>query len=243
MPPLSPGTLLVSSSNDLREQLSRSTPIETTVLFLLPGMDYALDGGTLTIPTGANVSLYSIGEIGARSASISGGGQSRLFDVRGRLEIRSVKLESGLTSASSGAASGGGLIVRAGGTLFLGNVHVSDCCAIATNVADAKGGAIFLDSHSVVILSQVSFTKCNAHAQWRFSNGGAIFLGSHAFAVLTAVSFVGCGLITEGGGAQGGSLWVGGNSETRLMDCAFVNSTCAGVEGCLLYTSDAADDM
>jgi hypothetical protein len=220
-------------------------------LFLLPASSYSLLT-PLRVEAGVNATLSSIGT----GATIDGNQLGRIFDVSGRLELRGVHLKNGnlrvrnrrleaggeyfsngnarAMTVSSNAAQGGGLLLRSGSALQLTDVTISGCSAVGTNVADAAGGALFLEGNNELVLNLVHFERCYASSEWRFSNGGVIYLGTSTYAVLTGVTFTACNATTAGMGAQGGALWMKEESQAWLSDCAFINCTSAGSSGGIL---------
>jgi hypothetical protein len=97
-----------------------------STLLLQSGRTYALGGAQLTIPSGATVTIATVGH--GPLAVIDGERRSNLFDVYGVLRLIGLNLTRGELSGSGGV---GGAAIWAGGgsSLYVTGSVISDCTA------------------------------------------------------------------------------------------------------------------
>ena len=176
---------------------------------------------TITLTSGplslTDKALTTITGPGAKLVTVSGGGQSQVFNIAGG----SATL-SGLT-ISGGSAQNGGGFENSGGTLTLSNVIVSG------NTATGNGGGIYTTSGGSTTLNGVTVSGNTA------ASGGGAVVGSGAVSTLTNVTIAGNTATASGGGLAdlGGTLTV--------INVTISNNQAASSGGGLLVSGSSAN--
>jgi hypothetical protein len=176
---------------------------------------------TITLTSGplslTDKALTTITGPGAKLVTVSGGGQSQVFNIAGG----SATL-SGLT-ISGGSAQNGGGFENSGGTLTLSNVIVSG------NAAIGNGGGIYTTPGGSTTLNGVTVSGNTA------ASGGGAAVGSGAVSALTNVTIAGNTATGSGGGLAdlGGTLTV--------INVTISNNQAASSGGGLLVSGSSAN--
>ncbi|MBX7106483.1 MAG: hypothetical protein K1X57_20580, partial [Gemmataceae bacterium] len=188
-----------SGPGSLRQQIldANSLPGPQTITF--DALAFAATDGTITLTTGEIAITEGIAIVGpgAKSATISGGGVSRILNASTAVAASSITL-SGLTFAGGSAAGQGGAIL-------LGDARVTiDDCAFTGNTASDSGGAINMrvSPTATLAINRSSFTNNRAAGG---SGGGALAVYSDATISIRDSLFAFNTSATDGGG-----LWIFG---------------------------------
>ena len=132
-------TLTVTQSGDsgpgsLRAEIAAASSGDTVVFAQkLKGQTISLTSGELAVSQSLNID-----GLGAQKLSISGGGNSRVFEVSGGATLNL----SGLTITGGTAELGGGIYNEAGSTLAITQSTLTDNVASGAG-GNAQGGAIY----------------------------------------------------------------------------------------------------
>ena len=176
---------------------------------------------TITLTSGplslTDKALTTITGPGANLVTVSGGGQSQVFNIAGG----SATL-SGLT-ISGGSAQNGGGFENSGGTLTLSNVIVSG------NTATGNGGGIYTTSGGSTTLDGVTVSGNTA------ASGGGAAVGSGAVSTLTNVTVAG----NTATGSGGGLADLG--TTLTVINVTISNNQAASTGGGLLVSGSSAN--
>ena len=164
-------TLIVTKSADsgpgsLRALIAAAHSSDTiTFSQKLSGQTIVLTSGELMVKESLNIDGP-----GAQKLSISGGGNSRVFDISGGATL----YLSGLTITGGAAESGGGIDNEAGSTLAISQSTLSGNKASGGSSGNAQGGAIFNAAGAKVSIVQSLLTG-NQTDSTNQSFGGALY--------------------------------------------------------------------
>ncbi len=172
----------------------------------------------------------SVSIIGAGVAAVTIDGSAlgdRLFDIRGAHSVyfNDMTLTGGTTPAG-GAVEGGGCIRQAaGGTLEIGNVHITSCAALGG--LSAHGGAILAEgSLEVDAGARLEGNRADGH-------GGAVYLADKG-------RFFGVVLANNSSQRQGGAVRTAGTSPlAEFLGCEFLSNRAASAGGAINHSGPA----
>ena len=231
--PLPADHVLVSSTPQLRQALTGET--DRQILVLRAGAHLALDGVPLSIGAGRRVRIVSDGD--GPWPVFDGARLSRLFDVKGVLELEGVHLTRG------NAESGGCVLVRPGGHVSVHRGLFSLCTAASTG-AGAGGGALFVDAGTAELVNSTLEDCSVANRGGGYAAGGAVYARGASIS-LTSTTISSCAATTTGAGtAWGGAIViVGGDLSmdgTTITECVAIASGGGRAQGGAMYTADAS---
>jgi len=228
-------TLTVTKSADsgpgsLRAEIAAASSGDTIVF------SQKLNGQTITLTSGelvVNQSL-NIDGLGAQKLSISGGGNSRVFDV----VVGATVTLSGLTITAGTADVGGGIMNEAGATLYISQCALTGNQALGGASGNAQGGAIFNAAGANLSLSQSLLAGDQANAL-NLSFGGAIYnqgtatiLASRFTCNQAAGSDTAFDIFPTGlGGNLGGAIMNGDGAVVTVSTSSFIGNEALGGPG------------
>jgi len=211
--------------------------------------------GTITLTSPIDITNNVILDGANVSATISGGGVTRLFNVGagGSLSITNVTLADGtesITSSVDGTNADGGAIYNNGGTVNLISCTLSNNSAQAlVGGGLARGGAIFNRGGQVYLGSSLTISNYlmgGLYAPGTFSGaydvggtcfGGAIYNESGTVTMANGalenngVSAVGSYYLPYPGGTGMGGAVYNNNGTLVVEDCVVSNNVCAAQSG------------
>ena len=239
---------MIDTMEQLRSSIDSTTRGSRLDVILPANLHLLVDGNSpLIIPANTTVKISSAeasserrlsGQRGYSRPIIDGQGLSRLFDVRGRLELVEVTLARGR------AQFGGCLFVFSGGAAKVVRSLLSECRAVGDSEAygDASGGAVYLDPLALSFeLRESTIRDCDATnmlAGGKAQGGATFILGGevsmYATDVLncTATAF-------DAAIGNGGALYVAGGT-LLLTDQSKLEGSQASGDGGTLFMAGGA---
>jgi hypothetical protein len=175
------------SSGTLRAVIAAANPGDTIVF------DSSLVGKTIALKLGQlNVTKsLDIAGPGADSLTVSAGGVSRVFDVRGAIvTIAGLTVADGTAGSAALGDGGGGIINEPGATLYL----VND--VVANNTAQSIGGGLWNRIGATVSISNTTFAGNQAIGSLNFNYPDEGFVPGNATAEGGAIDNDGTATVT-----------------------------------------------
>ena len=204
-----------------------------TRIFLTSEGPIDLNGVELEVAVGTHVVIYS-GVLGRRGGMvINGEGRSRIFNIKGTLELESITIRNGR------AQYGGGIFVHSSATAKLSHVAIEACKAIAggSTYGNAYGGGVYVNVGGSIKTFASTISGCsatNSHTIQYARGGGIYALGAVA---MHGTAIKACGVHArrgDGEGGQGGGLFFDGDA-LLLADATLVRDNTASGAGSALF--------
>lgn len=211
-------------------------PPGTITLSITPDtdVDNAASGDLDITATGGAVTIIGTG---VGNTVIDGGGQDRIFHVRGAtVDIRDVTLQNGTSDSDSEAANAnqngfGGAIFNANGTLTIRSSQ------LRSNSATDDGGAIYNEFGTVNLIENTLIGGSGAGDQNTAANGGGIYSqyssGSGTNRVFINASTISGNIASTG---SGGGIFTADDGSLEITDSTIASNLAPAGAGGGIYS-------